>query len=855
MTVPSTARRAGPYYGSGALVSYPFSFKVFDKSHVRVVIKDSIGVESDLAVDSSALVALNPDQDASPGGSVQYAVSGVATALPSGYTLAVLSDLAYSQETDLPEGGSYRAASVEDGMDALAVQIQQLAEQAGRAFTVSPLAGAVSAVLPAPEAGKALGWNLAENALINLDAGGGSGAGLPTIAGQTGKFLTNDGTALLWGDPAGGGFAVSVFNFLNAAEIEDIRAGTLAIDVAAKVQTAIDAVRLVGGVLNFPRGQYRIGAPLVLDYSAVTADPTQGATNRITLQGEGAGATQLTATHGGALIDHRGGAGGTAGAHSFFYLKGLSLYNSTARQVGSIAVKLDNTSLWGFEDLSILGFEYGVKGTDVLSGYWDGGRLWSCTYGFRFDYADFSRPNAISFKSVAIAGNRRYGGYVVGGALFSMYGGSVEGNGIDANGLADGHATRALCWGLKFEESGVEGVVGATIHGGYFEGNSGKADLWFVQTSLKVTHSVTGCSFLRFLAAQYTVNNILYDNNPAVADCRVSVQGCGFRSQSPYTASATRTYVGSQVGKIHDEGNYFENATETDRAVFAPRRIALIPSANFPTVEQGGLIFEPVQNGLLVGSASSWRWAEDKHPSVISTNADATLVVYTTLPTVLHTGVLTANRTLTLSTTGAYVGARFKVTRLGSGAFNLSVGGLVNLLQNQWAEVLYDGTSWLLIGAGSLTPAGGGSVGTVSHVFAQRTSLLDIGTSQTQIPFNNVVYDTLGEYNPGTGIFQATVAGYYRVAACAGTNAFAWQAGKQFNIRIRKNGSDYAIGSRDIKDNTTVMSASSIVTATVYLAAFEYLSITAVTDRTPDADANNLAASGLTNHLSIDRLL
>lgn len=170
MTVPSTPRRAGPYYGTGVLVAYPFTFKTFDKHDLRVVVADAGGVETDLVVDSSVLIALNADQNANPGGSLQYAVSGVAAALPAGYSLVILSALGYAQQADLPEGGSYRAAAVEQGLDALAIQIQQVIEQIYRTLTLSPLVGAdVDATLPPPQADRLIGWNSAATRLQNMD--------------------------------------------------------------------------------------------------------------------------------------------------------------------------------------------------------------------------------------------------------------------------------------------------------------------------------------------------------------------------------------------------------------------------------------------------------------------------------------------------------------------------------------------------------------------------------------------------------------------------------------------------------------------------------------------------------------
>lgn len=104
------------------------------------------------------------------------------------------------------------------------------------------------------------------------------------------------------------------------------------------------------------------------------------------------------------------------------------------------------------------------------------------------------------------------------------------------------------------------------------------------------------------------------------------------------------------------------------------------------------------------------RYAANVVPSVgavgvttISTNANATLTFGATKQTVLHTGVLTADRTLTLATP-AQEGAKFRVTRTGSGAFNLSVGGLKNLAQNTWCDVEWNAATnaWILTASGAL---------------------------------------------------------------------------------------------------------------------------------------------------------
>ena len=80
-----------------------------------------------------------------------------------------------------------------------------------------------------------------------------------------------------------------------------------------------------------------------------------------------------------------------------------------------------------------------------------------------------------------------------------------------------------------------------------------------------------------------------------------------------------------------------------------------------------------------------------------------TTLVSSSKGTLWYSSNLTANRTITLSTTSIREGLRFKIVRTGGGAFNLSVGGLKTLsVSGTWCEVEYTGSAWLLIANGTL---------------------------------------------------------------------------------------------------------------------------------------------------------
>jgi hypothetical protein len=85
-------------------------------------------------------------------------------------------------------------------------------------------------------------------------------------------------------------------------------------------------------------------------------------------------------------------------------------------------------------------------------------------------------------------------------------------------------------------------------------------------------------------------------------------------------------------------------------------------------------------------------------------DASVTIVAGTDRQTQRFATTLTANRTVTLSTTGAVNGDKFRVVRTGLGSFTLAVGGLKTIPSATagFVDVEYDGTAWRLTGYGTL---------------------------------------------------------------------------------------------------------------------------------------------------------
>src|SRR6185312_10369754 len=130
MTISSTVRLAGPFVGNGSTATFPFSFKVFAEGDLEVVkLTTSTGVSATLALTADYTVALNADQDASPGGSITLTAGN----LPAGYALIITTDMAALQGVDLTNGGAFYPDVINAALDTLTILAQQLQEQLARA--------------------------------------------------------------------------------------------------------------------------------------------------------------------------------------------------------------------------------------------------------------------------------------------------------------------------------------------------------------------------------------------------------------------------------------------------------------------------------------------------------------------------------------------------------------------------------------------------------------------------------------------------------------------------------------------------------------------------------------------------
>lgn len=340
-------------------------------------------------------------------------------------------------------------------------------------------------------------------------------------------------------------------------------------DNTTRIQAAVDFCFAQGGRRLYAQpGRYRTTSPINITITG-SDDPINGSMNGFTLEGDGPGASQIVADHNGRCVAVYGGSG--AGWHTFFSLDGIGLLKGDyGRTTGSVGLFMDQCAFFEAGRFDFSGFEFGIKGVDVLSGTFTDGTIRLNNDGFDFRKGTRSHPNNIAFRGVKTLNNYVRGGTLIKPGVFNYTGGSIESNGLNGT-LAD-----ATGYGLYVENAGVEGSIGINLEGVYIEGNNGRADVHILQNSAGVAgaalHKISGCSFLRFVSTRYTTRNILFD---CTNDSKIYVGGSGFKDFSPYTSDGARPFIAAGNAQIIDGGGnlMLDNAGGNigiSRAVFAP---------------------------------------------------------------------------------------------------------------------------------------------------------------------------------------------------------------------------------------------------------------------------------------------
>jgi hypothetical protein len=137
-------------------------------------------------------------------------------------------------------------------------------------------------------------------------------------------------------------------------------------------------------------------------------------------------------------------------------------------------------------------------------------------------------------------------------------------------------------------------------------------------------------------------------------------------------------------------------------------RLRSITIATLPTHTAGKIVYCSDLGGgggKLTSNGTNWKRDHPGQAAPITSDASHAFTwAYLTNASIIRgNATLTANRTVTLGTTGVPPGTVLRFTRVGAGAFNWDIGGLKNLLQNTWCDVAMSSAgAWELSAAGAL---------------------------------------------------------------------------------------------------------------------------------------------------------
>lgn len=146
MTVAAVSRKAGPFVNETETASigpFPFTFKIFALTDVKVQRSKSTdlnGGADTLKYGEDYTVSANlSTQDSNPGGSITLTgtvASNTGTLLQPGYSLAIISDVPYSQLTKFTNYDRFMPDILNTVHDRAVADIQQLVEILDRSVTI-----------------------------------------------------------------------------------------------------------------------------------------------------------------------------------------------------------------------------------------------------------------------------------------------------------------------------------------------------------------------------------------------------------------------------------------------------------------------------------------------------------------------------------------------------------------------------------------------------------------------------------------------------------------------------------------------------------------------------------------------
>ncbi|PXX37652.1 MULTISPECIES: glycosyl hydrolase family 28-related protein [Burkholderia] len=565
MTVSSSTSRAD-YNGNGATTLFPVPFYFLDPTHIKVQRTDFSTTPP-----TTALLVLNSDYTVSGAGVQQGGSIITAIAPTAGQRITILRNVPFTQLTHYVPNDPFPAATHEQALDQLTMEVQQINEVATHALSFPTYETPQATVPPASiRASTMLGFDANGNATY-LPVPSSVGAGdLRTDVFTAGVDFTSGVSASVTLSRAPGTVNNISIHFdaswqgpdqvssLNGAVLTFtapipvgvqkvyVTSGTTVSLGAPSIGSVTDAMTAVGSGLYNRVHDYISAKDLGCVGDGVHDDTAamQAAFNEANERGKElfipAGTYRLTDA---INIDNSGqstfpqlriSVRGEGPQNSVLHWDngpqgGLSIVGSitgiaaTSMQTfrDFSVIKDDGQSIGMFfkshahlllENIWILGWSTGIDYEDVQESIQTNVDAQYNVTGLHAARLNFSLPNALSFYNCTYGNNKQAGIDAINVNTFTYIGGSIESN----NDLTG--STYNPVWGCRLltDSNAVnEGTASGTFVGTYFERNGsatdgiGKADLWYANYATESTLVVKGCTFNR--GTTFGTNQILID--------------------------------------------------------------------------------------------------------------------------------------------------------------------------------------------------------------------------------------------------------------------------------------------------------------------------------------------------------
>src|SRR3990167_1622409 len=178
-TVSSEINRVN-YTCNGTTTVYNYTFKIYEDDDVLVAKKDASGIQTN--------VILNSDYTVTGAGSASgTVVLTTGSKCASGYTLSLLRNVEFTQETDYVEGDTFPADSHETALDKITILAQQNAEELNRTLKVQESSTLTNLKVPVV-ANRVIGWDSAGTGITTYGTTVAQSAEIDTLANHGGSL-------------------------------------------------------------------------------------------------------------------------------------------------------------------------------------------------------------------------------------------------------------------------------------------------------------------------------------------------------------------------------------------------------------------------------------------------------------------------------------------------------------------------------------------------------------------------------------------------------------------------------------------------------------------------------------------